>query len=286
MWITIDQILCLKAINDSGSINGAAESLHKAKSAISYSINRLEEQLGFPTLDRSQYRIQLTPQGEAFLQKAKGLLKELDELKQEVHKISSGVEMKLSMSATAIYPVAPLNKVLKTIITDFPSTEFTFHREVLSGEKMLMNDQVDIAIFEDLHNKVDIEGKKIVDIDLKLVICSNHPFTKLKKNQQTLEALAQYPQIIQRSTIPNDNDMGILEDAKHWSVSDIDSKKDLILNNLGWGRLPSHFVERELKQKKLIHLKHLKYDHQLEVFICKKKNKAFGPVLKHIWESF
>jgi DNA-binding transcriptional LysR family regulator len=288
MWITLDQILSLQAVKDSGSINGASEKLNKAKSAISYSIQRLDDQLGFPTLDRSQYRIRLTPQGEAFLHKAQTLIKEMEVLKEESYKIASGVEMKLAMSATAIYPTAPLNKVLRQIISKFPSTEFTFHREILSGEKMLMNEQVDIAIFENLQNSIDIESKKISKIELKLVICADHPFLKLKKKEQTLKALTQYPHIIQRSTIqePGDINMGISEDSKRWSVSDIHSKKDLILNNLGWGRLPDHFVEKELKQKKLVHLKHLDYDHIVDIYLCKKKNRYFGPVLDFLWNSF
>ena len=286
MWITIEQIQCLKAIRESGSLNGAAEILNKAKSAVSYSIHRLEEQLGFEALDRSQYRIHLTPQGEAFLKKSQPILKELEKLKAEVHKIGSGVETKLSLSATAVYPSKKINSVLQEIIHRFPSTEFTFHREILSGEKMLMEEQVDIAIFESLQNSMDIESKKIDQIDLKLTICSKHPFLKLPRKRQSLEALSQFPQIIQRSTIPTTSAIGIIEGAKHWSVSDIDSKKELILNNLGWGRLPDHYIKNELASKKLIHLNHLQYDHTVDIFICRKKNQPVGPVLKHIWDSF
>ena len=70
---------CLQAVRDFGSINAASEHLNKAKSAVSYSINKLEEQVGFKTLDRSKYRIQLTVQGEAFLNKAKTVLQNMDE---------------------------------------------------------------------------------------------------------------------------------------------------------------------------------------------------------------
>lgn len=286
MWITLEQISCLKAISDSGSINGASEILNKAKSAVSYSISRLDEQLGFSTLDRSQYRIRLTPQGEAFLTKAQVLLDQMEELIDEVHKIASGVEMKLAMSATALYPAHRINKILKEILTQFPSTEFTFHREILSGERMLLNEDVDIAIFESVRNSLDLDSKKIGQVELKLVIAGGHPFLKLSKKDQTLENLMSYPHIVQRSTIPNSEEIGNPKDAKRWSVSDIDSKKELILNNLGWGRLPDHFVEAELKSKKLVHLKNLKYDHTLDIFICKKKTKVIGPVLKHIWDSF
>ncbi len=286
MWITLDQIKCLKALKDSGSINGAAEQLNKAKSAVSYTINKLDEQLGFATLDRSQYRIQLTPQGEAFLVKALPLLREMENLEGEVHKIASGVEMKLAMSATAIYPAQKINEVLKEIITNFPSTEFTFHREILSGERMLLEERVDIAIFEGLRNTLDIEGKKIADVELKLVVCADHPFLELPKKQQCMSELLHYPHIIQRSTLQSDEHWGVPDESMRWTVSDIDSKKELILNNLGWGRLPDHYVAKELKGKKLVHLKHLNYDHNVEVFICKKKSKSFGPVLKHLWNAF
>ncbi|MCJ8277751.1 MAG: LysR family transcriptional regulator, partial [Bdellovibrionales bacterium] len=80
MWITLDQIQCLQIVSDVGSLNGAAEKLNKAKSAVSYTIGKLEDQLGFPVLDRSQYRIKLTPKGEAFLIKARPLLHQSERL--------------------------------------------------------------------------------------------------------------------------------------------------------------------------------------------------------------
>ncbi len=284
--ITLEQIQCLQAVSTFGSINSAAENLNKAKSAISYSILRLDEQLGFSTLDRSQYRIQLTAQGLAFLDKAKVLLNDYEKLKVEIEKIRSGVETKISLSATAIFPTQVLNNVLKKLMTEFPSTEFTFHREILSGERMLMNQQVDIAIFESLVNTLDLEAKKIGKTTLKLVISSTHPFLKKPKKEQTLDHLIQYPHIIQRSTLPDDRTVGIHALSKRWTVSDIDSKKDLILNNLGWGRLPDHFVDKELKQNKLKHLHYLNYDHVVDFYLSRRKDKVSGPVLDYIWNSF
>ncbi len=286
MWITIDQILTLKTISDLGSINAAAEHLNKAKSAISYSIDKLEEQIGFKVLDRTHYRIQISEKGKNFLYRSQNLLNEWKLLHQEVEKIASGVEMKLSLSATAIYPTSKLNPMLQGVITNFPSTEFIFHREILSGEKMLLEDQVDIGIFETLNNSSEIEGKKIDSVQLKLVICQNHPFLKLTKKQQTLTALSRYPHIIQRSTLASPTDINKQEEAPRWTVSDIDSKKELILNNYGWGRLPEDLVAKELKSKKLVHLKHLNYDHELDIYICRKKNRQFGPVHNFIWNSF
>lgn len=286
MWITLDQIECLQAVSEKESLNAASEALNKAKSAISYTISKLEEQLNFEVLDRSHYRIKLTPKGEAFLTKARPLLLQSDNLKKEVDKIASGIEAKIALSASAIFPSNRVNKVMKKLIEKFPSTEFIFHREILSGERMLSSDQVDIAIFENVTNTMDFDVKKIGLCNLKLVIDSRHPFLKLNKKQQTLDKLLCYPQIIQRSTIPDDSSVGIPKNSKKWTVSDIDSKKGLILEGLGWGRLPDHFIKHELKEKSLFHLKHINYDHSINMFICKKKDKPFGPVLQYIWDSF
>lgn len=286
MWITLEQIQCLQAVSQHGSINSASDHLNKAKSAVSYSLNKLEEQLEFKVIDRSQYRIQLTPQGQAFLEKAGLLLEGMDDLKEEVHKIATGIEMKVSLSATAIYPSGPINTILSKLMKKFPDTEVTFHREILSGEKMLIDDTVDIGIFEGVRNDYGFIAKKIDEACLKTVISSNHPFLKLPKSQQTMDELKKLPNIVQRSTIPDDSDIGLWKDTRRWTVSDIDSKKDLILNNLGWGRLPDHFVAKELKQGKLVHLKHLMTDHNLSIYICRKKDKKLGPVLQYFWDSF
>lgn len=283
---TIEQIECLQALKEFGSLNTAADKLSKAKSALSYSIKRLEEQLGFELLDRNHYRVLLTQQGEAFLNKCQPLLNETKKLESEIDKIRTGIETKVSMSATAIYPTQHLNNVLRSMMEQFPSTEFTFHREILSGERMIMEGGVDIAIFESLNNNLDLEAKRIGKIVLKLVIGSHHPFLKLPKKQQTVEELVKHPHIIQRSTLPDDRAVGIHPLSKKWTVSDIDSKKELILSDLGWGRLPSHFVESELKQKKLIHLQHLNYDHAVDIHICRRKDKSTGPVLDYIWNAF
>ena len=286
MWITLEQIQCLKAVSETGSLNGASEVLNKAKSAVSYSIARLEEQLGFEVLDRSQYRIRLTDKGEAFLVKGEPLLSASDSLKEEVQKIASGIEMRLSLSASAIYPTEKLHSVLKEVLQKFPSTELTFHREILSGEKMLSRDMVDVALFEALKNKLDFDYKKIGRVELCLAVAKNHPFLEKPRRQRNLEKLTEFPQIIQRSTLADDESIGIPENSKRWSVSDLASKKQLIKDGLGWGQLPRHEIEKELKSGEMIHLPELKYDHNLEIYICKKKGRPMGKVLDFIWQSF
>lgn len=287
MNITIDQIECLKALAESGSFTKAAEQRHRAKSALIYAIKNLEAQLGYPLLDRTSYRSTLTPQGRDFLLSSAQVLRSMDELKAQSGQIANHVEMRLRLSCSGIFQSQVLYPILKTAMREFPSTQLLFEREILSGEKMLLRGLVDLAIFEMVHNRKDIECKKIGEVKLIQVIAAKHPFLKLPKREQRVARLYDTPQIVQRSTIPDDDvRIGVHDESLCWKVTDTTSKKEIILNGLGWGRLPQHEVERELRSGKLRHLAHLHDDMTVDMFICRRKEMAPGKVATLIWDSF
>ena len=137
MWLTLDQLDCLKAIYSEGSITSAAEKISKAKSAVYYSIKKLEEQVGFKVVDSGRYRGKLTAKGEQLLNCSEGLFRERERLKAMIYQIAAGVEAKISISASAMFELRKFNKTILQLQKKFPNTEITFHREILSGEKML-----------------------------------------------------------------------------------------------------------------------------------------------------
>lgn len=286
-WITIDQIECFQAVSETGSFQKASEKLNKAKSAVLYSVKNLEEQLGFPLLDRSSYRSKITAQGEAFLFRSQKVLSNMSELHDYCRQIGSEVEMKLTLSASGIFDMGLIYPVIKNAMSKFPSTEIILEREILSGERMLQREMVDLAIFENLHNKREIDHKPIGKVKLLLVIAADHPFLQLPLKEQTKAELYKYPQIVQRSTIADeDQKVGVHNHSLRWKVTDTPSKKDIILNGLGWGRLPIHVIETDLKNNKLSHLSHFKDDDEVEMFLCKRKDVFMGKVSQLIWESF
>lgn len=67
--MTLEQLIVLKAVVQSGSFKAAAEVLHKTQPALSVSIKKLEEELGFELFRRDLYRPILTVQGEYYYQK-------------------------------------------------------------------------------------------------------------------------------------------------------------------------------------------------------------------------
>jgi DNA-binding transcriptional LysR family regulator len=282
MNITIDQIKCLRAVYDEGSITKAAEKLYRAKSAVNYSLKTLEEQVGVKLLDKKGYRPKLTSKGEEFLFKSQTLLNEHDELLESTKSIRSGIEMKLSLSISYNCSPDKLYNVIKKAMSKFPSTQLSLVKEVLSGETFLKNEVVDIALYEDIGTPVDFEYMKLGAFSLPIYISSNHPFVNLPKKEQTLKNLKKHPHIIISTTFgESDISRAVEDDDLKWYVSDIYSKVDLISKGLGWGRVPSHFIGN----KKLTHLKHLDDLRKIDYFVCRRKDKNHGEVSQFIWDS-
>ncbi len=77
----------------------------------------------------------------------------------------------------------------------------------------------------------------------------------------------------------------MVEESLKWYVTDTLSKKTLIMEGLGLGRLPIHMVEKEIQDGSLVVIKHDK-KHIAKVNVAKLKKKALGPIGKRFWEYF
>ena len=151
-----------------------------------------------------------------------------------------------------------------------------------------------VSIFNKKHpqvqarkHKKDLDYKLIDEVKMVLTVAANHPFLDIPQAQQSINDLYKYPQIIQRSTIPEDHyNVGVHSDSLQWKVSDTNSKHDIILLGLGWGRLPLPLIQKDLDSGKLVELNWLEDDDLTPIYIAKKKNRMEGKVAEFIWNAF
>jgi DNA-binding transcriptional LysR family regulator len=78
------------ALAETGSFSRAAEKLHITQSALSRSIQVLEEELGGPLVDRVGKKNELTPLGLSVLERARRIVHEAQELKQGAALLQEG----------------------------------------------------------------------------------------------------------------------------------------------------------------------------------------------------
>lgn len=283
----IEEIKILKAIDKYGSINAAAENLFVAKSAISNAIKQSELEFGFKLLDRSGYRVKLSPKARMYLEKASRVIKLYDELDGFRKQLSEDIELSIRISSTTLYELSCFIDLIKATNKSFSNTTVYLQREILSGEAMLLNEEVDLAITETATDKTNLEYRKISKVEMPLLIYSNHEFLKLPKSKQNQEELNKYPQIVVKSTQSNSpNQGGIYKDAIHWQVTDDTTKLELIRKGLGWGRLPMHLVEKDIERGRLKPLCHIEKTLVLDLYLARRKNYSYGKVADFIWQSF
>src|SRR6201996_9407564 len=78
--LDLDLIRTVVAVADSGSMTVAANRLHMTQGAVSQQVKRLEDVLGCLLFVRKTRKLELSPQGEQFLVKARQLLRLNDEI--------------------------------------------------------------------------------------------------------------------------------------------------------------------------------------------------------------
>jgi DNA-binding transcriptional LysR family regulator len=105
--ITIDILEILDTIDRRGSFAKAAEELNKATSAISYGIQKLEEQLDIALFQRQGRRSVLTPAGRLVLEEGRKILNTTARLADRAKEVATGWEPRIRIAVESLqsYPV-------------------------------------------------------------------------------------------------------------------------------------------------------------------------------------
>ena len=102
--LSLDSLQILDAIDRRGSFAGAGKALHKVPSTISYTVAKLEEDLGVQLFDRVGPRAEPTEAGRALLDEGRHLLRAARELELRVRRVASGWETELTLAVDSVFP--------------------------------------------------------------------------------------------------------------------------------------------------------------------------------------
>jgi DNA-binding transcriptional LysR family regulator len=124
----------------------AAEELHIAQSALSHQIRRLEAELGTELFERTSRSVVVTEAGEAVAARARGILSEVDGVRDELDELQGLVRGRVSVGA--LLPAGELDvpRLLVRFSEAFPGIEVDLH-EGTAGDMLgyLARDEVDAA---------------------------------------------------------------------------------------------------------------------------------------------
>ena len=103
--LSLDALQVLDAIDRRGSFAGAAAELHRVTSAVSYAVQKLEDDLGVLLFDREGHRARLTPTGRLVLERGRELLAAADRLALDARQLHGGWETELRIAVDNVYEV-------------------------------------------------------------------------------------------------------------------------------------------------------------------------------------
>ena len=281
--IALEHLHVINVIHQEGSFRKASERLFKARSAVSYSVKQVEEYYQIEIFTRDTYRPELTRNGKALINKIQHLLSEANDFDMFARQMNSEVETELRISISAIFAMHKVTQLLKQLKKTFPKTIIHLDIETASGERMLLDEMVDIGIYAGLKQDARVLYRRIDRCILPIFISQHFPLAD--KPDISQNDLIPYPQVVVKSSYKTSPDSGIVKDGLQWYVSDHHTKKALIRSGLGWGRLPVHEVEQEIKQNQLIRLD-IQNEMDIPVYVARLKNKTLGPVGMAVWNFF
>ena len=145
--VTLDQWRTLQAVVDQGGFAQAAEILHRSQSSVSYTVARMQDQLGVPLLRIDGRKAVLTEAGDVLLRRSRQLVKQASQLEDLAHHMEQGWEAEVRLVVDAAYPNAKLVRALTAFMPQSRGCRVRLREEVLSGvEEILKEGTADLAI--------------------------------------------------------------------------------------------------------------------------------------------
>jgi len=283
---TFDQLQVMLAVVDEGSFSGAARRLGRAQSAVTYAVQRLEEQLGATLFDRSSYRASLTEAGRSLLPRARLIADELRLLCDQATGIAEGLEPELTMVIDAMFPMDLLLDALREFGARFPTVPPRLYVESLgAATELVLKGQCALGLLMTFSSEFEpLVRQPLIDIRLIHVAAPSHPLGQLTRPATREELRGQVQLVLtDRSGLTGERDYGVLS-SQTWRLADLGAKHAMIRAGLGWGGMPEHLVREDLAAGRLkrIFVPHEReseggFDDSIQLPLCAAYARATPP---------
>lgn len=251
--ITLEFLETLDAIDRRGSFAKAAEEQNKATSAISYAIQKQEEQLNVVLFQRKGRRSVLTPAGQLILTEGRHLLLSAARLASQAKEVATGWETRIRIAVESLHNYPEFFTALATFSQEHASIELDIKECVLNGGwEALDHDHVDLVIGAPgpVPQQKGYRAITMGQTDLVPVIAADHPHAQaVSTGGAAGEKLSKVQRIVIHDTSASDipRTAGLAGEGKTLYVQNIEQKQLAILAGLGVGHLPRHRVENLLQ---------------------------------------
>lgn len=197
--MNIEQLHYLVETARTGSISATALNLHVSQSAVSKSILRMEQDLGFPLFIRSRAGIVPTPAGLKLIQKATEIINKVHEFKEIADEYGIKAKQDIKLASVPMFMLI-LNHSLEIIMSENPFTQIDVaeksSKEIIYEVRQNIVDIGFLILNDEIRNDPELEYQ---------VLTTSNTFVCIKKDSPLAQKAALTPEEVvdQRIVIYN-----------------------------------------------------------------------------------
>lgn len=256
--VTLEALEVLDAIARKGSFAAAAAELFKVPSAVSYTVQKLEQDLEIVLFRKQGRRSVLTEAGKVLLEQGRELLDASQRLAVAAKKTHHGWEPVFNVAIDSILSFDFIYPVLAQFYGIHPDIEINLFEEVLGGaHEAIRVGRADLVVGVGLEQGLSsgMRYQAVREIEWIFAVAPEHPLTR-EPLPLTAAAIEQYRFIVckdsAREQAPQSRRM--LSKRPALGVPSITEKIRAQCLGLGVGFLPAHRIQSELEHGLLVAL--------------------------------
>jgi len=251
--MNLTQLEVLVAIVDTGSLTEAGEIVGLTQSAVSYSLSKLEAELGVTLLERGRQGVTVTRIGEDVLVHARNILTQVEVIRQKTARERGMSVGKIRFGCVPTIPPRLLTGILRDFQHKYPEIEVVlFEGSPVELVEWLDTELIDIGTV--LHPENYALSVPLVRDEMKVVLSADNPLAD--QSNISINDLIQQPLIGPKA------EYGIMRELlnfENWTpprlryeVSTQNTILAMVRENMGVSIIPDMLVDREYDDIKRI----------------------------------
>lgn len=253
--LTLDQLRVLVAIEETGSFSAAGRRLRRVQSAISHSVQGLEEAQGLQLFDRSSRTPRFTDAGRALAAQARQVLRQADVFERTAQAIASGLEPELTIALDSFVPTPPVILSLAGLQVQYPDLAVTLFTEGMgAAERRVRDGSATLGLCALLPSMAqELQAFPLTQVTMVPVVAPSHPLAR-ESRSITRDILGEHVQLILTDPLQRPGPSFSVVSTRVWRFVDIARRLEFLLAGFGWGTMPQHLVQPHIDTGRLVKL--------------------------------
>ncbi|MGJ9416590.1 LysR substrate-binding domain-containing protein [Massilia sp. CMS3.1] len=254
--LSLDALLTVDTIARRGSFAAAAKELFRVPSTISYTVAKLEEDLGVQLFERFGPRVELTSAGAELLREGRYLLKAAADLERRVRRVASGWETEFTLAIDSMLSPCALIEDIAAFYDVADQTRLRLLKEELSGTwEALLERRADLLVGAAGSGPSGggYTAEPIGSMSFVFVVAPGHALASIARALSKADlaahravSVADSARQLQARTV------GLLFGQDTLSAPDMQTKYHFQRAGLGFGFLPASWVVDDVAQGRFV----------------------------------